>query len=428
MDRALFLGLFLFSVPIFPAPAQSAESDFSFTPIFGVLEPETAQKRRSSGTSWQPEAVPHEALHLKKGSWTFMTHGSIALDYDRQGGPRGATEWIAPNWLMLSAERSSFFGNFELRSMLSLEPATLPSGGSAQLFQTGETFKGKELVNRQHPHDFFMELAARYTTPVLSDMILEIYGGLGEPALGPPAFMHRASAEGNLEAPLGHHWQDSTHISHGVVTIGLMMGAIKLEESFFHGREPDENRWNPEFHKLNSTSIRVTINPVESISFQVSSALLQEPEEAHPGVDVSRFTMSLQHFKKFKNSSLATSLIWGNNQTDFGRESDAILLESSFKYKEKNILFGRAETVLKEGLLDFSPSSRYRISAFTLGGVREIFRGSTGKLGLGAMGTVYVKPGILDPYYGRFPVSFHVFLRGKLGASQHKEHAAHSMH
>jgi hypothetical protein len=50
-----------------------------------------------------------------------------------------------------------------------------------------------------------MELSATYTMPIGEHTTWFVYGGYpGEPALGPTAFMHRASASENSSAPLGH--------------------------------------------------------------------------------------------------------------------------------------------------------------------------------------------------------------------------------
>ena len=103
------------------------------------------------------------------------------------------------------------------------------------LLATGETADGvTHLVDRQHPHDLFMELSASYSFAHGEDETFFLYGGLpGEPALGPPAFLHRFSGMDNPEAPISHHWLDSTHITYGVVTAGFVYRGWKLEGSIF---------------------------------------------------------------------------------------------------------------------------------------------------------------------------------------------------
>ena len=70
--------------------------------------------------------------------------------------------------------------------------------------QTGETYKGQPLIDKQHPHDRFMELSAQYTHPLGERGTWFTYFGYpGEPALGPVAFMHRMSASENPSATAG---------------------------------------------------------------------------------------------------------------------------------------------------------------------------------------------------------------------------------
>jgi hypothetical protein len=215
-----------------------------------------------SGTSWQPASSPMYMWHSMNGEWMFMLHGDAKLGVNSQGGPRGVTKFESQNWLMPMAFRRVGRGTLQLRGMFGAEPLTSSGAGSPQLFQAGETYKGRTLVDFQHPHDLFMELSATYTLPLGERGTWFAYAGFpGEPALGPVAFMHRASASENPSAPLAHHLQDSTHISYGVVTSGFTYRWLKLEGSLFNGREPDERRYNLEFNPWNSRSFRVTVAP-----------------------------------------------------------------------------------------------------------------------------------------------------------------------
>ena len=194
--------------------------------------------RESSGTSWQPDASPHEGINAMVGEWSTMTHGFANLIYDRQGGQRGDTKTFSTSMLMMMGQRPLGEGTLGLRGMVSLDPL-MGKRGYPLLLQTGETANGAPLVDRQHPHDLFMELSASYSRPLSDRSSVFAYAGLpGEPALGPPAFMHRFSGEDNPEAPISHHWLDSTHIAYGVVTLGYVFGNLKIEGSAFRGREP----------------------------------------------------------------------------------------------------------------------------------------------------------------------------------------------
>jgi len=196
-----------------------------------------------SGTSWQPSSGPMHMHHWIKGDWLLMFHYNLFADVNRQGGPRGVTKFESTSWFMPVAYHKLGKGTLQLRGMFSAEPFTVPPGGSPLLFQTGETYKGQPLIDRQHPHDLFMELSAQYTLPLGEHGTWFTYFGYpGEPALGPVTVLHRLSASENPSATLAHHLQDSTHISFGVLTTGFTYRWFKLEGSIFNGREPDENR------------------------------------------------------------------------------------------------------------------------------------------------------------------------------------------
>ena len=222
-----------------------------------------ATPAEGSGTARLPaNEGGHTGLHIDAGDdWMVMTHGFAWGVYTDQSGPRGDDKAYIQSMLMLSGEKQTDWGRIQLKSMMSLEPL-MSNFGYPNLFATGETAGGEPLVDRQHPHDLFMELAARIDVNVGDDARLFVYGGpVGEPAIGPSAFMHRGSARYNPEAPITHHWFDSTHITYGVATLGYATPAIQLEGSLFTGREPDEKRWNIESPRFDSWSLRGTWTP-----------------------------------------------------------------------------------------------------------------------------------------------------------------------
>jgi hypothetical protein len=233
----------------------------------------------SSGTSWAPAATPMYMSHKQSGDWLLMFHYNFFVGVNSQGGPRGVTKFESANWFMPMAFHKLGKGTLQLRGMFSFEPFTFPPGGSPLLFQTGETYKSQPLIDKQHPHDLFMELSAQYTHPLGERGTWFTYFGYpGEPALGPPAFMHRQSASENPSATLSHHVQDSTHITFGVLTTGFTYRWFKLEGSVFNGREPDENRYNFDAHRWNSRSARLSFAPNNNWSMQLSYGFLRSPE------------------------------------------------------------------------------------------------------------------------------------------------------
>src|SRR5512141_2581211 len=214
--------------------------------------------REASGTSWQPDASEHGGVHVMRGPWRIMVHGLLNGVYDHQGGARGDDKsFVSGMFMVMAARPVGDAGTLQLRAMLSPDPLMGPKGYPL-LLATGETADGRTpLVDRQHPHDLFMELSASYSRKLSLDDSVFVYAGLpGEPAFGPPAFMHRLSVMDSPEAPISHHWLDSTHISFGVVTAGFTHDVWKIEASAYNGREPDQHRYDIETGSLDSSAVR----------------------------------------------------------------------------------------------------------------------------------------------------------------------------
>ena len=392
-----------------------------------------------SGTTWQPSSAPMHMYHKVAGDWLLMFHYNLVADLNRQGGPRGVTKAESANWFMPMAYHKLGKGTVQLRSMFSFEPFTFPPGGSPLLFQTGETYKGQPLIDKQHPHDLFMELSAQYTLPLGERGTWFTYFGYpGEPALGPVAFMHRASAAENPSAALAHHLQDSTHISFGVLTTGFTYRWLKLEGSIFNGREPDENRYNFDAHKWNSRSARLSIMPNANWTMQGSYGFLRSPEGQEPDTDIRRATASVQYNRPLHHGNWASAFVWGRNHTSSPTEIhnlNGYTFESTINFLDKNYLYTRLELVDKNevlrpsdrallGITDDHPS--FRIGAYTFGGVRDVWNNDKISVGIGSDLTLYSKPSILDSIYGTNPVSWKMFFRirpGKMDmSSMHGTH------
>ena len=311
-------------------PVQAGEGALSMRSAFGPYP----MSRNGSGTSWQPDATPFDGLHFAPGDWQVMAQAFVNAIYDRQTGPRGGDKLFTESMAMLMADRPLGPGTLGLHAMLSLDPA-MGKSGYPLLGQTGETADGATpLIDRQHPHDFFMELAASYSVRLGDSGAAFAYFGLpGEPALGPTVFMHRFSAMRNPEAPLTHHWLDSTHIVFGVATLGVSQGPLQLEGSWFNGREPDPYRWNIETRSFDSWSTRLSYNPVPELSLQVSYGDLKSPEQLEPEMRVRRTTASIIYQRRLGAGNWGTTFAYGLN-----RKSDRMtsasepgwLLESTY--------------------------------------------------------------------------------------------------
>jgi hypothetical protein len=380
-----------------------------------------AMTRDGSGTSWQPEATPMDGVMFMPGDWMVMAHGFVNGIADRQSGPRGDDKWFTESMAMLMAQRPLGQGKLGMRAMLSLDPA-MGRSGYPLLFQTGETANGTTpLVDRQHPHDAFMELSASYGLPVGQDAAVYVYGGLpGEPALGPPAFMHRFSGMRNPEAPLTHHWLDSTHVTFGVVTLGASTGPWKLEASSFNGREPDQDRWNIETRGFDSWSTRLSFDPTAAWAMQVSYGDLKSPEQLEPDVRVRRLTASASYQATTSAGPWQTTLAWGQNHRSGPGVSTRLpgwLLESTLVAHEKHTFFSRFEQVLNNELIDDGgplSGAALRVRKLSVGYIHDFAK--TGDIGWGLGGLIgrTFAPSALDSYYGRHPTSVMVFLQGRV--------------
>jgi hypothetical protein len=370
--------------------------------------------REASGTSWQPDAARHQGIHIMRGSWMLMLHGMADLVHDDQGGPRGEEKWISDNMAMLMAQRPAGRGTLGLRAMMSIEPVTIGKEGYPLLLQTGETANGRtHLIDRQHPHDLFMELAASYSLSY-GHRSLFVYGGLpGEPALGPPAFMHRFSGLAFPQAPITHHWLDSSHITFGVLTAGAVVRGLKLEASAFRGREPDPNRYDIESPTLDSYAFRASVNPAPAWSLQLSRGRLHSPEQLEPDLDQDRTTASILHAKDWETGHWETTLAWGRNENRPGGTSDAFLAESAVEFRTKHTLFARFERVEKDELFeetDPRAGTPYWVGSTSLGYRYDFRTSSKPRVGIGVVGTVVSVPRDLRPVYGKDPTAVLLFL------------------
>src|SRR5438128_3718584 len=380
--------------------------------------PET---RMGSGTSWLPDDSPMHAAHFMLGRWTLMLHGVGFSQYDWQGGSRGSNQCGLVNWAMAAASRPLGEGQLQLSGMLSAEPWTIGSRGYPLLLQSGESYRGTPLHDRQHPHDLFMELAALYERPVGRNLGLSVYlAPVGEPAVGPVAFPHRPSAADDPLAPISHHWQDGTHITFGVVSAGVFTRSVKLEASWFNGREPDENRTNFDYagRRLDSYSGRLTVNPGPRWSLSAWYAYLKSPEGLHPDESLHRIGAAALTTQRVGNAGTwSSALVYGaNDQIGTGRLASSVVVESTLDLDGTNSLFGRAEYVRKSAEELVVPSvpamTEYDVGALALGYQRTVAAVAGLAAGVGVRGSVNFVPSSLNAVYGsRTPVGAAIFLQ-----------------
>jgi hypothetical protein len=401
------------------AGAMPGEAHGGHSAMTGALGP-YPMTRESSGTAWQPDSSEHMGLMAGSGGWDLMAHGIANLVYDHQSGPRGDDKVFVSGMLMGMARRPLGNGTVQFRASLSPDPL-MGKSGYPLLLASGETANGVDpLIDRQHPHDFFMELSASVSQDIGPKSSLFLYAGLpGEPAFGPPAFMHREAVMDSPEAPISHHWLDSTHISFGVLTAGLVLDRVKIEVSRFNGREPDQHRWDIETAPLDSTAVRLSWNPTDNLSLQGSWGRFEDPEQLEPGVDQKRWSASALYAREiFPGWKLAATLAWGRKSIEEHGEwldDDAFVAEASLK-RGGWTLFGRGEiTENRELLEDEHHGEAHSVGKVSVGALRDVRVARHLSLGAGALVAVSFVPDALAPHYGGGnPVGAMGFVRLKL--------------
>jgi hypothetical protein len=376
----------------------------------------------TSGTSAEPTSTPMAMMMTARGPWMLMFHANVFITDQQQSSPRGGDKFFSTNWFMPMAERRLGPGQLTVRAMFSLEPATITDRRYPLLFQQGETAFGVPIADGQHPHDFFMELAALYDWRLSRQALLSFYfAPVGDPALGPTAYPHRASAAENPVGSLGHHQEDSTHIADDVATVGITYKIARMEASGFHGREPDEFRWNIDQGKIDSWSTRLTLQPGQNWSAQYSYGRLTSPEQLFPNENQARTTASIMYNRPFHTGNLAAIALWGRTRSipDNGKEN-SYLLEATLQFLSHNFVWTRMENAGRSNELlvgenplppGFVESPLTHVQAYTFGYDREFNFVPHLASAIGSQFTVYGVGAPLQPIYGTDPVGVNVFVR-----------------
>lgn len=383
----------------------------------GVLGP-YAPGRDASGTAWQPDASAHGGVHAYAGGWMLMGHVLLNGVHSWQDGPRGDEKSFAAGMIMGSARRDFANGDtLNLRAMLAPDPF-MGASGYPLLFAAGETANGVDpLVDRQHPHDLVMEFSASYAHRLGARSAVFVYGGLpGEPAFGPPAFMHRPAAMDSPEAPITHHWFDSTHITFGVLTAGVVHGDWKLEASRFRGREPDEARYDIETGDLDSSSVRLSWNPTDNLALQASWADIVSPEALEPDHDEERWSVSGIYTRRIGAEGWwSATLAVSNKARSDGVSLDAWLAEAAFHPNDRWTLFARGESIETDELGGVHHGPVEEVQRLSLGAVRDVRLNQHAVIGVGALAQQHFASEDLEPLYDGDPPGAMAFVRLKIG-------------
>jgi hypothetical protein len=376
----------------------------------------------SSGTSAQPDSTPVPMLMTKRGQWTLMFHTNVFVLDEQETGSRSADKFFSTNSFMGMTQRRAGPGTFTARAMLSLEPATITGRQYPLLFQQGETAFGKPIADGQHPHDFIMELGILYDVKLRANSLFSFYfAPVGDPAIGPTAYPHRASAAEDPLAPLGHHQQDSTHIADDVATAGFTYRVARLEASGFRGREPDEFRWDIDQGRIDSWSLRLTLQPGKNWSGQYSYARITSPESLFPNEDQERMTASIMYNRPLRRGNWASTLVWGRTRSlQDNSVFNSYLLESTLNFRTRNYAWTRIENaersnelILGENPLppNFEEKPIGRVQAYTFGYDRDFDLVPHLASAIGAQFTTYSVPALLQPTYGAHPFAVAMFFR-----------------
>ncbi len=448
------------------APATPMDMNMNMMkPATTLIEAEL--NHTNSGTSVEPPSTPVSMLMSHYRGWMLMLHGSAFIADTQQHatsrptGPspatceqfnvpctppviRGGDKFFSTNWLMPMAMRQLGPGQLTLRAMFSLEPATITARQYPELFQQGETAFGKPIIDGQHPHDFFMEVAALYDIRLGEHSLLSFYAApVGDPAIGPTAYPHRQSASEDPIAALGHHQEDSTHIAFNVLTGGFTWRWLRFEESGFHGAEPTEQRWgfqpSPNGHAIDSYSSRITFSPAPNWTSQYSIAHIVSPEALYPHENQQRQTASIMYNRPFgahhdttsmpgmdmattATGNWSTTLLWGRTKslTD-GSIENSYLLESLLQFHTRNYVWTRIENAGRSSELLLPPGSALppnftespigHVAAYTIGYDRDYRIAPHLLAAPGAQFTTYTTPAALVSTYGHHPFGVVAFVR-----------------
>jgi hypothetical protein len=371
--------------------------------VCAVLRPLAA----GGQTPTPPDHTSHVAQDTHQhpaSSWHFMQDGVVYGMFNHQSGPRGGTENTGPNWWMGMATGTAGRSQFTLTGMFSLDRVTAGEAGYRELFQGGETHDGEPIVDRQHPHDLVMQLSAVWRRMLGSGMVISLAGApVGEPTLGPAAFMHRASAADFVLSPLGHHVFDSTHVAFGVIGAAFDRGRWTFEGSVFNGREPDENRWDFDFGTLDSVAGRLRFRPSAEWELQVSTGHLVEPEILEPG-NIQRTTASASWLRDASTDRMrALTIGYGVNAGDVNRH--AAFGELSTR-RGRSSVSGRVEVLQIEG-----PDGQDVITALSGGASRDLLRWRGLEGAIGVSGSVVAAPSNVRALYGTLPASLQIYVR-----------------
>lgn len=324
-------------------------------------------------------------------------------------GLRGQTRVTGPGSLMLMYENSlSYRNTLRIDLMGSAEQATVGKIGTPQLLQS-------ENLDAMHAHDTIMALEFRDTVKFgtsENQKLTFLFAPRGAAAVGPVPYMHRPSAEGNPDSPLGHNLQDGFHDVSTVFGVGFRSRRTFIEATRFSGKAV---KWPLPLHHSDSFGVRVTQGIDDHTDVGASYADVLTPDDAG-GAQHERFVSAwIASNYITSRGTLKSSIIWGQLRSSGHASQNSFLAEAVLQRRFDNI-FGRAEilqiTPEQLSLVQFPGSERLRwVKAVTLGYERALLKRGYFSLFAGGSLTKDFVPRSFERDYGPRLGGAKIFLR-----------------
>ena len=181
--------------------------------------------------------------------WQFMQDGVIFAEVNHQGGPRGGTELVVPNWWMGMASRDTSRGRVDVHGHAQ------PRSGHRRQGRLPRDLSGRRSAAR----------ASADRPPASARSVHAAGGGMARADRSrPPASRSRAGQSANRRSDpsrscIAHRRQTTRRRRSATIPSirrtsrsassprPLITGRWVVEGSLFNGREPDENRWDFDF-------------------------------------------------------------------------------------------------------------------------------------------------------------------------------------
>ena len=342
---------------------------------------------------------------------TLMFHLNQFLLYSSTSGPRGASRLTGPGYWMLTYDNDLTAKNhLSVSVMGSPEQLTVGDSGTPQLLQTDN-------IDNFHAHDTIMAFEFRDVMALgngNNQRLTLMFAPRGEAAIGPVPFMHRASAEGNPDAPLGHALQDGFHDASTVLGMEFQIVRTTVEVTAFSGQNIT---WPLPLHNPDSYSFRLNQDFDDHVRVGASYADALLPNDAG-GAEHNQFISAwLTTSHRIHGGALKSAFVWGSTRVHHEAFLNSFLEEAVYQ-SGKNGFSGRAEILqiapaqLALVTTDGAADSKW-VGALTVGYERTLFEKHDLSVLVGGSYTKNFVPAAFQPAYGSDPNGAKIYLRIK---------------